>query len=154
MLAGVTPSAGLYMAVFPTLAYFVFGTSRHISVGTLSVISVMVLQLVQAHAGTPTTTASAVANGTQQLLADNDASTTTYTASQVVTACAFVCGIQMVLMSVLQLGNLASLLSESLVSGFTTGAAVHVFASQLKDMFGVKIQRHKGYFQVIHVSKE
>lgn len=38
LLAGVTPSTGLYMAFFPTLIYFVFGTSKHISVGTLSII--------------------------------------------------------------------------------------------------------------------
>ena len=49
LLAGVTPSAGLYMAFFPTLVYFVFGTSRHISVGTLSVISVMTLKVVQTY---------------------------------------------------------------------------------------------------------
>lgn len=50
LLAGVTPSSGLYMAFFPTLTYFVFGTSRHISVGTLSVISLMTLKVVQTHA--------------------------------------------------------------------------------------------------------
>lgn len=50
LLAGVTPSSGLYMAFFPTLTYFVFGTSRHISVGTLSVISLMTLKVVQSHA--------------------------------------------------------------------------------------------------------
>lgn len=50
LLAGVTPSSGLYMAFFPTLAYFVFGTSRHISVGTLSVISLMTLKIVQTYA--------------------------------------------------------------------------------------------------------
>lgn len=51
----------------------------------------------------------------------------------------------------LQLGNLSSLLSESLVNGFTTGAAMHVLVSQLKDLFGIKIPRHKGYFQIIYV---
>lgn len=144
LLAGVSPSAGLYMAVFPTLVYFFFGTSRHISVGTLSVISVMTLKLVQTYATGP-------------IAADPGAATTIptepeYTANEVVTACAFVCGIQMVLMSVLQLGNLASLLSESLVNGFTTGTAIHVLASQLKDMFGIRIVVRKGYFQVINVS--
>lgn len=50
LLAGVRPNSGLYMAFFPTLAYFVFGTSRHISVGTLSVISLMTLKVVQTYA--------------------------------------------------------------------------------------------------------
>lgn len=52
----------------------------------------------------------------------------------------------------LRLGNLSSLLSESLVNGFTTGAAMHVLSSQLKDLFGLKIPRHVGYLQIIYVS--
>lgn len=57
-------------------------------------------------------------------------------------------------MSVLQLGHLATLLSEPLVNGFTTGAAVHVLISQLKDLFGVKIPSHKGAFKIIFVMRE
>lgn len=55
------------------------------------------------------------------------------------------------LMAFFRLGNLAALLSEPLVNGFTTGAAVHVTVSQLKDLFGVKIPRRKGAFKVVHV---
>lgn len=51
-----------------------------------------------------------------------------------------------------QLGTLSSLLSEPLVSGFTTGAAMHVLSSQLKDLFGIKIPRRVGYLQIIYVS--
>lgn len=54
-------------------------------------------------------------------------------------------------MSFLRLGSLSSLLSDPLVNGFTTGAAVHVFISQLKDLFGVKIPSHKGAFKTILV---
>ena len=54
-------------------------------------------------------------------------------------------------MCFLRLGNLASLLSESLVNGFTTGAAIHVLVSQLKDLFGITMPRHKGVFQAIYV---
>lgn len=57
-------------------------------------------------------------------------------------------------MCLLRLGTLASLLSESLVNGFTTGAAIHVLVSQLKDLFGIKIPRHKGVFQIIYVIGE
>lgn len=55
-------------------------------------------------------------------------------------------------MSFFRLGSLAALLSEPLVNGFTTGAAVHVTVSQLKDLFGVKIPRHKGAFKIINVN--
>lgn len=51
------------------------------------------------------------------------------------------------------MGKVASLLSESLINGFTTGAAIHVLVSQLKDLVGVKVQRYKGLFQIVNVSK-
>lgn len=54
-------------------------------------------------------------------------------------------------MSIFQLGNLATLLSEPLVNGFTTGAAVHVTITQLKDLFGIRIPNHKGAFKLIFV---
>lgn len=55
-------------------------------------------------------------------------------------------------MYVFRLGIVSTLLSETLVNGFTTGSAVHVLASQLKDLIGVKIPNHKGSFSVINVS--
>lgn len=86
LLAGVTPSTGLYMAFFPTLIYFVFGTSRHISVGTLSIISVMTLKLVATYATQPND--AAMLNST-----DANLQSEIYTPQQVVTAAAFMCGI-------------------------------------------------------------
>lgn len=50
------------------------------------------------------------------------------------------------------LGNLALLLNESLISGFTTGATIHVLTSQLKDIFGLKLERNVGQLQLIYVS--
>lgn len=52
-----------------------------------------------------------------------------------------------------RLGVLSFLLSECLVSGFTTGAAFHVFTSQVKDLLGVKLQRHDGIFELIRVNE-
>jgi solute carrier family 26 protein 5 len=44
-------------------------------------------------------------------------------------------------------------LTEPLVRGFTTAAAVHVFTSMLKYLFGVKTKRYSGIFSVVYVSK-
>lgn len=54
----------------------------------------------------------------------------------------------------LRLGSVSALLSETLVSGFTTGAAIQVFVSQIKYVFGLKIQRFSGYFVVIKVNQK
>lgn len=95
LLAGVSPNSGLYMAFFPTLVYFVFGTSRHISVGTLSVISMMTLKVVQTYA----TINDPIINGTETLSEPSATRLTEYyTPLQVVTACAFMCGIIQVIL--------------------------------------------------------
>ena len=45
------------------------------------------------------------------------------------------------ILSFLQLGFLTVYLTEPFISGFTTGAAIHVFTSQVPAMFGVKSPR-------------
>lgn len=55
-------------------------------------------------------------------------------------------------MYVLRMGIISSLLSETLVSGFTTGAAIHVFTSQVKDLLGLKLTPIVGNFKIIFVS--
>lgn len=56
------------------------------------------------------------------------------------------------LMYVFRLGALSFLLSECLVSGFTTGAAIQVLTSQVKDLLGLQLPRLKGNFKMIKVS--
>lgn len=148
LLAGVQANVGLYMAFFQCLVYAVFGTSRHISMGTFAVISLMTAKVVTNYATLPPIGTSLM-NGTDSLPPVIDPSDPQYTPIQVATALAFVCGCLHFLMSIMRLGTLSSLLSEPLVSGFTTAAAVHVLISQLKDLLGVSIPRYKGAFKNI-----
>lgn len=53
-------------------------------------------------------------------------------------------------MAFLRLGALANLLSDPLVNGFTTAAAIHVIVTQLKDLIGVPLPKHKGAFKLVY----
>lgn len=86
LLAGVSPSSGLYMAFFHSLVYSVFGTSRHISVGSSSVVSVMTLSFVN-HFEHPQ-------NMTNY---ENTSNLITYTPNQVATTLSFTSGIYLVI---------------------------------------------------------
>lgn len=83
------------MAFFPTLVYFVFGTSRHISVGTLSVISLMTLKVVQTYASTDASHPNVTSTSFPSAIPTNSLEDH-YTPIQVVTACAFMCGVHQV----------------------------------------------------------
>lgn len=150
ILASVPPQVGLFTAFFPVLSYFIFGTSRHISMGTFAVVSLMITKTVQTHGVVPGEGLVAMAaNGTHHGMEEMAVQ---YSALQVVTAVSMMVGIYQIFMCVCRMGALSSLLSEPLVSGFTTAAAVHVLVSQIKDLLGVRIPRHKGAFKVIYVS--
>jgi len=42
LLAGMPPKYGLYTSLFPVLVYFIFGTSRHVSLGTMALSSLLI----------------------------------------------------------------------------------------------------------------
>lgn len=52
LLAGVEPIYGLYTSFYANIIYFLMGTSRHVSVGIFSLMSLMVGQVMCHEAGT------------------------------------------------------------------------------------------------------
>jgi solute carrier family 26, other len=54
-------------------------------------------------------------------------------------------------MGLFRLGNISVLLSDTMVSGFSTAAAVHVMASQLGSLLGVTVGKYNSDFKIILV---
>jgi len=46
LLAGTDPIVGIYTAFFPVALYVLMGTSRHISLGTFAVVSILCSKVV------------------------------------------------------------------------------------------------------------
>ncbi|CAL4076706.1 unnamed protein product [Meganyctiphanes norvegica] len=149
-LAGLPAVCGLYMAFFPVLAYAILGTSRHNSMGTMSVVCMMAGKVVNELATTesssgfvPDDVSSNATDGSPQ-----------YTPQQVAAALALAVGLWQVVLGLLQLGVLSVFLSDMLVKGFTTGAAVHVITSQIKYLFGISVPRHAGPLKIPYTYKD
>lgn len=151
LLAAVPPVFGLYSSFYPVLLYTFFGTSRHVSVGTFAVISLMIGGVVVREAPDSMFYVQPV-NGTNM---SAEVNITARDARRVQVAMVFttLTGAIQIVLGLLRFGFVAIYLSEPLVRGFTTAAAVHVVVSQLKYLLGVKTRRYSGALSVIYSLK-
>ncbi len=117
LLAGLPPIAGLYAALVPLILYPVFGTSRQLSVGPVAMDSLLVASGV----------GTMVQSGSDQ-----------YWVYAVLLA--LMVGVIQMLMGVLRLGFLVNFLSQPLINGFTSAAAIIIGLSQVKHLFGIDFQ--------------
>ncbi|XP_033882328.2 prestin-like isoform X1 [Acipenser ruthenus] len=146
MLAAVPPVYGLYSSFYPVLLYTFFGTSRHVSIGTFAVISLMIGGIVVREVPDSMFDITAV-NGTNNT--DNQLARDAMRV-KVAVAVTFLTGIIQFCLGLLRFGFVAIYLTEPLVRGFTTAAAVHVVVSQLKYLFGIETKRYSGPLSVIY----
>ncbi|XP_032017526.1 solute carrier family 26 member 6 isoform X4 [Hylobates moloch] len=142
LLAGLPPVFGLYSSFYPVFIYFLFGTSRHISVGTFAVMSVMVGSVTESLA--------------PQALNDSMINETARDAArvQVASTLSVLVGLFQVGLGLIHFGFVVTYLSEPLVRGYTTAAAVQVFVSQLKYVFGLHLRSHSGPLSLIYTVLE
>ncbi|KAF7209434.1 solute carrier family 26 member 6 isoform X2 [Nothobranchius furzeri] len=150
LLASVPPVFGLYSSFYPVLIYFIFGTSKHISIGTYAVMSVMIGGVTERIA--PDSNFMIWDNVTNSSIID----TVARDAERVRAAAAvtFMSGLFQILLGVVQFGFVVTYLSEPLVRGYTTGAAIHVIVSQLKYTFGISPLRYSGPLSLIYTVLE
>ncbi|XP_067420605.1 prestin [Emydura macquarii macquarii] len=149
LLAAVPPVFGLYSSFYPVFLYTFFGTSRHISIGTFAVISLMIGGVAVREAP----------DEMFNIMESNSTNSTdlleNYKARdamrvKVAVAVTLLSGIIQLSLGLLRFGFVAIYLTEPLVRGFTTAAAVHVFTSQLKYLLGIKTKRYSGALSVVY----
>uniref|UniRef100_A0AAY4DKR2 SLC26A/SulP transporter domain-containing protein n=1 Tax=Denticeps clupeoides TaxID=299321 RepID=A0AAY4DKR2_9TELE len=129
LLASIPPWYGLFTAFFPVIIYFFLGTSRHISVGAFPVLSLMVGATVTKLV--PDDGPPVNITGFEGLSMDQQ---------RVIVAASvtFLMGVFQLALGLVQVGFIVMYLSDTLVSGFTTAAAVHILVSQLKFILQLK----------------
>ncbi|XP_006893764.1 PREDICTED: sulfate transporter [Elephantulus edwardii] len=156
LLAGQEPIYGLYTSFFASIIYFLLGTSRHISVGIFGILCLMIGEVVDRElykAGYDTAhipSLGAVSNNSMSL---NDTLHLTCDRSCyaiiVGSTVTFVAGVYQVAMGFFQVGFVSVYLSDSLLSGFLTGASFTILTSQAKYLLGLRIPRSNGVGSLI-----
>src|SRR5512139_359586 len=127
-LAGVTPVAGLYVALGAMLMYALFGTSRQVIMGPEATSAILTATAVAPLAGGDPTRYAALAAATAILV-----------------------GIVSILARIAKLGFITDFLSKPILVGYIFGAALIVIGSQLGKMFGISLESDKFFQQVLEL---
>uniref|UniRef100_A0A8B9L4G5 Solute carrier family 26 member 6 n=1 Tax=Astyanax mexicanus TaxID=7994 RepID=A0A8B9L4G5_ASTMX len=146
LLASLPPVFGLYTSFYPALVYFFFGSSRHISIGTFTVLSIMVGSVVERLAPDAN---FLIVNGTNATVEVKVTERDLYRV-QVAAATTVLAGLIQVILGLVQFGFVGTYLSEPLVRGYTSSAAAHAVVAQLKYIFGVSPTRFSGPLSLVY----
>ncbi|MDT8862209.1 solute carrier family 26 protein [Alkalihalobacillus sp. MEB130] len=126
MLAGLPPVIGLYASTIPIIVYALFGTSRQLAVGPVAMDSLLVLAGVSVLAEP----------GTAEFIS-------------LTLLLMLMVGLILFLMGLFRLGFLVNFLSNAVISGFTSAAAITIGLSQLKHLIGVNIVADQNVFTIV-----
>jgi len=131
LLAGLPAEFGLYASILPKLFYAILGTSYTLSIGPVSVAAIMI--------------ANALASPAVSQLGNSLQSAVILSAE---------IGAIMLLMAVCRMGGLVNFISQPVITGFTSGAALLIIANQLpltlgltSPTCGVDLNCYAAYFQ-------
>jgi SulP family sulfate permease len=127
MIAGLPPVYGLYAAIFPQMVYAFMGSSCHLAVGPVAMDSLLV----------------ATALNTIAVVDAN------HYISLAIFLALFM-GLIQVFLGFLKFGFLVNFLSQPVISGFTSAAAVVIGMTQLKHVIGIDLPSHHLIQKIFH----
>ncbi len=114
LIAELPPEYGLYAALVPLIIYAFLGTSRHLSVGPVALVALLVAAAV-----------SPIANSPEEHIALS-------------ILLALMVGLLQMAFGLLRMGFLVNLLSHPVLSGFVSAAAIVIGISQLHHLLGIE----------------
>ena len=124
VLANLPAINGLYAAIMPSVTYVVLGSSLQLAVGPVAIVSLLTGTLVAKHA--PASSYTTTDPKYDPTLAIDTAAQASLSV-----------GVILTVLSLLNCGALIQLISKPVIVGFTTGAAMTIGLSQLKDALGI-----------------
>lgn len=176
-MTSLNPVYGLYTSFFPSLTYVstkqncdqnlsltqpnwfilikvIFASSRHLSVGTFALVSLMVYGSVSKLEAEFLVSKRIIQDISFQAFQDahnesfvlgKNANAGDYITEselmafrvKVATGLAFWCGIIQLCFSIFRLGSVTKYLSQPMLRGFNTASAFHVFTTQMQHVFGI-----------------
>jgi SulP family sulfate permease len=125
-IAGMPPEYGLYAAMLPAIVAALFGSSWHLVSGPTTAISIAVFAAMSPLADP----------GSPEFI-------------RMVLTLTFLVGLFQLILGLARMGVLVNFISHTVVIGFTAGAALLIAASQVKNFFGIAIERGAHFHVVI-----
>ena len=127
-LAGVTPVAGLYVALGAMVMYALFGTSKQLVTGPEATTAIMTAAAIAPLAGGDPLRYAALA-----------------------ALAAILVGVLALLARLARLGFITDFLSKPILVGYIFGTTLIVIGSQLGKMFGIKLESDQFFRQVVEL---
>ncbi|RNA41964.1 solute carrier family 26 member 10-like [Brachionus plicatilis] len=142
LMAGLPAINGLYVSFINVILYVLLGTSRHLSTGTYAIVSLMVASSINKYKGVLyPLDYNSTANLTESVPSSSEFISNDPDKARVLiaTCLALFSGAIQVIFALFHIGVVTKFLSDSIVNGFTCGAAFHVVVSQISTLLGIKI---------------
>ena len=138
-LAGLPPHYGLCTSVLPPLCYAILGQSPHVSIGTFSLVSLMISSSLY--------NVGLLCNGLQKGICVGNEAEKYVNAALLLSV---LVGLLQILMAALRISTkLTMCLADPVLSGFTTASACIIIGSQFKEIFGLSIANSASFFHEI-----
>ncbi|NXJ36843.1 S26A8 protein, partial [Ciconia maguari] len=141
------PNINGFLSVFCcSMTYVIFGTSHHISIGSFSMLNVVVTNILK----TLNFNQTLSSNGSLDNFSDPTFMKDYMEALTLTASITFLTGIIQLLLGCFCLGFVTTYVPKTLIDAYLTAAALHVIVSQFTFIFDIMLDLHKGPLDIFY----